>query len=181
MAVAQPSATAFYRPRGLGMDLNGNFYVADTGGARVVKLNGLDGAVEMQEGGPDTGLGAGQPVDVLALPSGAIYAVTAEDGVLWRLDTRESWQVLSPANTFDSPHLAGLTTGNFFVGNPEGRQILYFNSQGRPLGRLNSENFEKPVGVAALILETDVLLAVTDSASCRLSLWRAPLEALPGE
>lgn len=181
VAVAQPSATAFYRPRGLGMDLNGNFYVADTGGARVVKLNGLDGAVEMQEGGPDTGLGGGQPVDVLALPSGAIYAVTAEDGVLWRLDTRESWQVLRPANTFDSPHLTGLTTGSFFVSNPESRQILFFNGQGRPLGRLNSEIFQKPVGVAALILETDVLLAVADSASCQLSLWRAPLDALTTE
>lgn len=181
LAVPQPSRTAFYRPRGMAMDLNGNFYVADTGGARIVRLNGQDGAVELQEGGPDTALGQGQPVDVLVLPSGALYAVTAQDGVLWRLDTSESWQVLRPANTFDGPHFAGLTTGRFFVSDPEGRQILYFGANGRPLGMLQDDLFAKPVGVSALILEGEVLLAVTDSLSCRLSLWRAPLEAMPAE
>jgi len=178
-AIPQANTTAFYRPRGMGMDLNGNFYVADTGGARVVALNGGDGTVELQEGGPDSVLGQGQPVDVLALPTGAIYTITAQDGRLWRLDTGESWPAVAPANTFDGPHLAGLTTSNFFVSDPERRLILYYNQDGQPLGQLSSELFAKPVGVGALIMEGGVLLAVSDSAACQVSLWRAPVEALP--
>lgn len=178
-AIPQENTTAFYRPRGMGMDLNGNFYVADTGGARVVALNGGDGTVELQEGGPDSVLGQGQPVDVLALPTGAIYTITAQDGRLWRLDTGESWPAVAPANTFDGPHLAGLTTSNFFVSDPERRLILYYNQDGQPLGQLSSELFAKPVGVGALIMEGGVLLAVSDSAACQVSLWRAPVEALP--
>lgn len=178
-ALAQPSGTAFYRPRGMGMDLNGNFYVADTGGARVVKLVAGDGSVELQVGGPDSPLGQGQPVDALVLPTGAFFAVTAQDGTLWRLDTGESWPAVAPANTFDAPHFAGLTTSNFFLSDPERRTILYFSGAGAPLGQLRSELLTKPVGIGALILEGNVLLAVADSVSCQLSLWRAPLDVLP--
>ena len=161
------------------MDLNGNFYVADTGGARIVKVNGADGGVELQVGGPDSALGQGQPVDVMTLPTGALYVVTAQDGTLWRLDTGESWPAVAPANTFDGPHLAGLTTSYFFISDPERRLILYYNERGQPLGQLSSELFAKPVGVSALILENDVLLAVADSAACQLSLWRAPVDRMP--
>ncbi|RLT38535.1 MAG: hypothetical protein DWI57_11845 [Chloroflexi bacterium] len=179
IAIAQPSATAFYRPRGMGMDLNGNFYVADTGGARVVKLSGTDGSVELQIGGPDSLLGQGQPVDVMVLPTGAIYAVTAQDGALWRLDTGESWPAVAPANTFDAPHLAGLPTSAFFLSDPERRLITYYSQEGRALGQLRSDLFAKPVGVGALIMNGEVLLAVSDSAACQVTLWRAPLDALP--
>ncbi len=179
-ALPQPSGTTFYRPRGMGIDLSGNFYVADTGGARVIKLSGSDGSVELQLGGPDSLLGQGQPVDVMVLPIGAIYVVTAQDGVLWRMDTGESWPVVAPANTFDSPHLAALTTSAFFVSDPERRLITYFSPEGRPLGQLRSDLFAKPVGVSALILDgSDMLLAVSDSAACQVTLWRAPLDALP--
>lgn len=178
-AIPQANETTFYRPRGMGMDLIGNFYVADTGGARVVALNGRDGAVELQVGGPDSALGQGQPVDVLVLPTGAVYAITAQDGRLWRVDTGESWPAVVPANTFDGPHLAGLTTSNFFVSDPERRLVLYYSQTGQPLGQLSSELFAKPVGVGGLILDGDVLLAVSDSVACQVSLWRAPVEALP--
>ncbi|MBI3957778.1 MAG: hypothetical protein HY328_03135 [Chloroflexi bacterium] len=179
IAIAQANATAFYRPRGMGMDLNGNFYVADTGGARVVKLSGTDGSIEWQIGGPDSLLGQGQPVDVMALPTGALYVVTAQDGTLWRLDTGESWPAVAPANTFDAPHLAGLTTSAFFLSDPERRLITYYSQEGRPLGQLRSDLFAKPVGVGVLIMNGEVLLAVSDSAACQVTLWRAPLETLP--
>jgi len=179
-AIAQPSGTSFYRPRGMGMDLSGNFYVADTGGARVVKLSSGDGAVELQLGGPDSLLGQGQPVDVLVLPTGAIYVITAQDGTLWRMDTGESWPAVAPANTFDAPHLAGLPTSSFFLSDPERRLITYFSPDGRPLGQLRSDLFAKPVGVGALVVDgSEVLLAVSDSAACQITLWRAPLDALP--
>jgi len=179
-AIAQPSATSFYRPRGMGIDLNGNFYVADTGGARVVKLSSGDGSVELQLGGPDSLLGQGQPVDVMVLPTGAIYVITAQDGTLWRMDTGESWPAVAPANTFDAPHLAGLPTSSFFLSDPERRLITYFSPEGRALGQLRSDLFAKPVGVGALVVDgSDVLLAVSDSAACQVTLWRAALVALP--
>ena len=179
LAIAQPNETAFYRPRGMGMGLDGSFYVADTGGARVVQLTGVDGAVAFQSGGPDSPLGQGQPVDVLALPTGALYVVTAQDGTLWRLDTGESWPAVAPANTYDAPHLAGLTTSFFFLTDPERRLITYYNESGRALGQLRSDIFAKPVGVGALIVDEQVNLVVSDSNACQISLWRAPLAALP--
>ncbi|MEI2419810.1 hypothetical protein V6O07_06025, partial [Arthrospira platensis SPKY2] len=104
--------TSFYRPRGMGVDVGGSLLVADTGGARVVMLS-PGGQVMAQFGGPDTLLGQGQPVDAAALPNGALWAVTAEDGRLWRLDQGVGWGVVPRTNTFDAPHLAGLTNSAF--------------------------------------------------------------------
>ena len=64
-AEALMARTGFYRPRGLDADWAGACYVADTGGGRVVIVDS-DGSVAAEFGGPDSALGAGQPVDVLA-------------------------------------------------------------------------------------------------------------------
>lgn len=170
--------TAFYRPRGLGVDITGQFFVADTGGARVVMFN--ESQVIGQFGGPDTPLGQGQPVDALALPNGAIWAVSAEDGRLWRLDTGQGRAVTARANTFDAPHFAGLTNSTFFLSDPERRLVLYLHQDGTPAGQFRAEQFAKPVGLAAAELDGRLLLAVSDSEACAVSVWSMPLDRLPG-
>ncbi|HUW13690.1 MAG TPA: PA14 domain-containing protein, partial [Anaerolineae bacterium] len=77
--------SAFYRPRGLGLDALGNLYVADTGGVRIVKL-GPGGQVLMQKGGPEEPIGPGQPTDAAISRQGEIYVVEALSGTVWWLD-----------------------------------------------------------------------------------------------
>lgn len=177
-ADALPLGTSFYRPRGMGVDVGGNLLVADTGGARVVMLS-PGGQVMAQFGGADTLLGQGQPVDAIALPNGALWAITAEDGRLWRLDQGVGWAVVPPTNTFDAPHLAGLTNSAFFLTDPEGRRVIYLDVLGQPLGFFGQDAFAKPVGIDAALGPAGVLVAVTDSPACAVSLWRIPLDALP--
>jgi sugar lactone lactonase YvrE len=175
--IALEMESTFYRPRGLGVDLAGTLLIADTGGGRIVLLT-PDGSLLTTIGGPDTPLGAGQPVDALALPNGAIWAVTAEDGRLWRLDQGQGQVATARANTFDAPHLAGLPNSTFFVTDPERQLITYFDASGQAAAQFRG-SFAKPVGIDVASREGDLLLAVSDSVACTVSLWRSPLDALP--
>ncbi len=171
-----PLETAFYHPRGLATTPDGDLLVADTGGARVVMLT-TGGKVLAQFGGPDTPLGQGQPVDVLGLSNGGFWAVTAEDGRLWQVESGEGFVAVARANTFDAPHLAGLPTNSFFLTDPERGLLLLFDPTGRPMAQFGGPDvFQKPVGVGAALVDDQVLMAVSDSAACTVSLWRTALE-----
>lgn len=175
-ASGEPQAQAavgasFYRPRGLDLDRSGLRYIADTGGSRLVVL-GVDGTVLGQWGGPDSALGQGQPVDVLFSESGALWAVTAEDGGLWRADMGSRVASLSRSSSIDGPHLAGLPDSTFFLTEPEQGRVVYFSAQGQPLGQLRlPEQPSKPVGVDARLYDGQIFLAVSDVAGCRVSLY----------
>lgn len=165
--------TGFYRPRGFALDGAGNILVADTGGARVVVLD-PSGAFITQYGGIDTGLGQGQPADVLALDT-QVWAIAADHGRLWRMDTMGSFAVSERASTVTGPQLAALPDGSgFFMSDPARRTVLYFVPTGRPAGQLGySDLFANPMGVAAAFGEEGfVHLVVGDSANCSISLWR---------
>jgi len=172
---ALPLETSFYRPRGFDVDVLGNLFVADTGGGRVVVLS-AEGEVIATSGGPDTLLGRGQPVDA-ALINGQLWAVTAEDGRLWRLQESEISRnggitAVQPTNTFDAPHFAALPDRRFFLTDPMRSRVLLYAQNGQPLRQLAlPERLQTPVGVAAAVIEGRTLLAVTDSAACRVSLW----------
>jgi DNA-binding beta-propeller fold protein YncE len=165
--------TGFYHPRGFAVDWAGNIAVADTGGARVAVLDAA-GTFLTQYGGLETGLGQGQPVDVLALGN-QLWAIAADHGRLWRLDLMGSLTVTDRANTLTGPQLAGLPDGSgFFMSDPVRRTVLYFAPSGQPLGQLGyADTFINPMGVAATF-GTDgfVNLVVGDSAACSISLWR---------
>ncbi len=174
-----PTETAFYRPRGMDVSVTGDVLIADTGGARAVLLTSM-GQVVNQFGGPDTPLGAGQPVDVLASANGIIWLVTAEDGRLWRLDTGQGFAAVAPSNTFDAPHLAGLPDSRFFLTDPERQLVFLYDPFGQPLGQFGGpDKFIRPVGVSAARIGDQVYIAVSDSPACAVSLWRAPVDGLP--
>lgn len=173
-----PLATSFYRPRGLAVDPAGNLIVADTGGGRAVILQS-DGQAAEQYGGRETLLGRGQPVDALWV-DGALWAVSAEDGRLWRLDTGGSMTAIQPTNTLDGPHLAGLPDGRFFVSDPGRGLVLLHGANGQPLGQFAAPGvIVTPTGIDVSSNGDRVNLAVVDSAACTISLWQAPLTALP--
>ena len=163
--------TGFYRPRGLAVDTTGNIGIADTGGARVVLLD-TAGVPFAQFGGQGTVLGSGQPVDVVTV-NGEWWAVSAENGRLWRLNGMGSLPAIPRTNTLTGPHLAALPDGAFFLSDPARRSVLYFAPNGRPLAQLGyADAFLNPTGVAAAGRDGLVYLAVADSALCRITLWR---------
>jgi hypothetical protein len=173
-----PASTSFYRPRGLAVDGLGNLLVADTGGGRVVIMQS-DGSQIGQFGGPDTPLARGQPVDVLAAGP-FLWAVTAEDGRLWRLDTVGAITAVQPTNTLNGPHLAALPDGSFFLSDPERGMVLYHTADGQPRGQLAAPGgLLHPTGVDGQLLNEVVYLAVVDSGNCTLSWWAAPVTELP--
>jgi hypothetical protein len=169
--------TGFSHPRGLAVDSAGNIVVADTGGARVVVLDAT-GAPLAQIGGPETGLGQGQPNDVLAINE-QLWAVAADHGRLWQLDTLGSIAVSERASTVTGPQLAGLPDGSgFFMSDPVRRTVLYFAPSGQLIAQLGyADRFANPVGVATAFGESGfVHLLVGDSAACTLSLWRLRMQ-----
>jgi hypothetical protein len=172
-----PLTTGFYRPRGLAVDENGYILVADTGGARVVLLD-HDGQQLGAWGGLETALGRGQPVDVLA-QDGAYWAITAEDGRLWRLDVLGSVALFPRVSSVNGPHLAALPGGGFFVTDPGRRAVIYHTVSGEPLGELPyTADLVAPTGVAAGVVEEMIYVAASDSVACTVSLWRTPRETL---
>jgi DNA-binding beta-propeller fold protein YncE len=168
--------TGFYKPRGLGVDAVGNIAVADTGGARVALLDPSGGQLA-QFGGQQTRLGVGQPVDTVAV-DGRWWALTAEEGRLWQLDTLGSLAVVERANTLTGPQLAALEDGSgLFVSDPIRRTVIFLAPTGEPLGQLAyPDAFANPMGVAAARAEDGLVqLIVTDSAACQVSAWHVRL------
>lgn len=162
---------AFYRPRGIAVDALGLIYVADTGGARVAVVQ-PDGAVTAVFGGVDSALGRGQPADVIA-EGGAIWAIAAEEGRLWRLDTLGSFTAIQPTDTINGPHLAS-SGERLFLSDPARQQVIALDARGMPLGALADVGaFALPTGVTAWQEGEATLLAVADTAACAVTLWRA--------
>lgn len=170
--------TSFYRPRGLDVDEQGVIAVADTGGARVILLE-PSGRTILQYGGPETDIGSGQPVDAM-LKENMAWAVTAEDGRLWRLMDESGLTALPRANTIDGPHLASLPGGGFFLTDPVMRSIRYHAGTGQPLAEyINADTVQTPVGIAAYEVNGQFHVVVADSAACTVTLWRGDVDALP--
>ncbi len=173
----RPQAVSFYRPRGLGVDAVGNLAVADTGGARIAFLAGSGEALG-QVGGPDTAIGRGQPVDVVSTAASR-WGITAEDGRLWQLEGGGSITAVQPTDTLNGPQLAATPSGALFVSDPARRVVLYLAATGQPLAFFAPPDLQLPTGVAATVVDELLYLAVVDSATCELGLWRTPLTMLP--
>ncbi len=171
-------ASTFYRPRGFAIDGLGGVLMADTGGARVVQLDPA-GVQLNQFGGQGSLLGRGQPVDALATGNN-LWAISAEDGRLWHLNSGGSFTAIQPTNTLNGPHLAALPDGSFFVSDPGRGTVLYLDAAGQPRGQLVAAgSLSVPTGVDVMVLNEIAYLAVVDSSNCTLSWWQAPLFSLP--
>ncbi|MEZ4674371.1 MAG: hypothetical protein R2932_09025 [Caldilineaceae bacterium] len=173
----RPLATSFYHPRGFAVDELGNLLVADTGGGRISQV-GPGGDELGVVGGQGTQLGRGQPTDVVGV-NGLRWAITAEDGRLWQLDSGGSLSAIERTNTLNGPHLAALADGRLFVSDPTRRLVLYLAATGQPLAQFSAPTITMPTGVGAAMIDEWLYLAIVDTANCQLSLWRTAPETLP--
>jgi sugar lactone lactonase YvrE len=166
-----PLQTGFYHPRGLGIDKVGNMAVADTGGGRVVIVE-PGGTQAGQFGGQGSLLGRGQPVDALAA-EGVLWAVSAEDGRLWNLNSGGSMTSVQPTGTVDGPQLASLADGRLLVSDPARSTFLLLAASGQPLGQFAyAGELATPTGIAATRIGDGNIIAVADTRACTLSVWR---------
>jgi hypothetical protein len=184
----------FYRPRGVAVDGGGIIYLADTGGARIAALT-PEGGLLTAFGGTETRLGRGQPAAV-ATTSRALWAIAAEDGRLWQLNTLGSLTAIQPTDTINGPHIATFRPGaaagapgsiatlatstndalerSLFISDPARSIVTWFAESGQPLGALADDGaFDQPTGVAVIQRGEETLLAVMDTARCEVSIWRA--------
>jgi DNA-binding beta-propeller fold protein YncE len=168
-----PVQASFYRPRGFAVDELGTILVADTGGARVVVLEPTgDFAAEL--GGQGSSLGAGQPVDAV-FTNGAIWAVTAEDGRLWNVSVDAGLTLLPRTDTVNGPHLTELPGGRMLLSDPLNNGIWLLEGTGEPVRYFTyPAELMQPTGIDARLEGNMLYLAVTDSATCTLSLWQTP-------
>jgi DNA-binding beta-propeller fold protein YncE len=173
-----PMTVSFYHPRGIVNNPAGGLLVADTGGGRVAML-GEDGASLGEFGGRDSPLGRGQPVDDIGA-NGALWAVAAEDGRLWRLDRNGSILAFQPTNTLNGPQLAALPDGGFFLTDPARALVQFHTANGQPRGQIDlSGRLVTPTGISALVYNDLISLAIVDTTTCTLSWWQAPAASLP--
>ena len=162
-----------YRPRGLDVAANGDYWIADTGGVRVLQAD-AEGRLLRQLGGPEDELGPGQPTDVALSPGGLLFVVEPIAGLLWKIDPeggRRERFAGPQANTIESPHLAIGADGRVVLTDPEGSRVLLLTPDGRPLAQLGTRGtaagqFGRPVGVA---LTPDGAIVVSDPDLCRVT------------
>lgn len=89
------------------------------------------------------------------------------------LTTSGSITAVAPSNTFDTAHFADLPDGSFFLTDPMRSTLLYYGADGQPLRQFAFPCiFVTPVGIDAAIIDARIYLAVNDSATCTVSLWR---------
>ena len=166
-----PLATSFYRPRGFAVDAEGGYAVADTGGGRLAVL-AADGQQVFQFGGQGSLLARGQPVDAVAV-NGVYWVVSAEDGRLWNSNIDGSMTAVRPTNTIDGPHLAGLPDGRLLLSDPARSTFWLLTAQGQPAGQFAyAGQLDLPTGIAAREDAAGILIAVSDTRRCSVSLWR---------
>jgi DNA-binding beta-propeller fold protein YncE len=150
-------AAQLYHPRGLAIDLDGNLYVADTGGCRVVKL-APTGEVVAKFGSKGTGKGQFvEPTDVVVAANGLMYVADAGNRRVVTLDAAGGYvgEWAAPQSVaYNGIHLALSQTGLLLVTDPESGRLLGYDSAGRLLqqtGRKGAEpgQLATPVGVLA--------------------------------
>ena len=166
-----PLQTSFYRPRGFAVDGAGGYVVADTGGGRLVVL-AADGQQVFEFGGQGSLLSRGQPVDAVET-NGVYWVVSAEDGRLWNTNVDGSMTAVQPTNTIDGPHLAALPDGRLLLTDPARSTFWLLTAQGQPTGQFAyAGQLDLPTGIAALADAEGILIAVSDTRRCSVSLWR---------
>jgi len=149
----------------LDVSAEGDLFIADTGGSRVV-WSDASGQMIAVFGGANTKFASSQPTDVAVDDAGFLYVPDPANGLFWQIqiDTGEMLSAPGPkSNTVESPHVATAEDGRIFLTDPENGRILIFDQQLRPLAELGGKGnapgqFSRVVGIAVgqgMVVSTD--------------------------
>ncbi len=175
-AGAQDAGVAFYGPRGIAVDGQGNVWVTDTGNKRVLKFD-PNGRLLGQWGG--SGAGEGQflePVGIAIDSKGQIFVADTWNRRVQVFDAQfsflrqwgvEAWEGQSVAN---KPYLAVDGGGNVYVTDVETHRVIKFGSDGQVLavwGKRGADlsSFNLPTGIA---VDVQGNILVSDTANSRV-------------
>ena len=164
----------FYRPRGLWVDGQGDLWVADTGGIRILHLDAAGQRLAQIGGKDEPPVGQGQPTDVAVGPGGDIWVAEATNGILWHLaaDAAIVKSVgVTPAGTLEGPHLATDSDGRVYVTDPGGFRVIILAPDGAPVGQFGAEGnepgqFRQLLGIA---VSSENLVLVVDTQACKVT------------
>jgi hypothetical protein len=102
-----------------------------------------------------------------------LWAISAEDGRLWNLNSGGSMTAVQPTGTVDGPQLAELADGRLLVSDPGRSTFLLLAASGQPLGQFAyAGELTTPTGIAATRIGDGNIIAVADTRACTLSVWR---------
>jgi len=126
----------FYKPRGFGIDAQGNLYVADTGRSRLVKLS-PSGEFLLEVGARGSGpVQFIEPNAVAIAPTGEVYATDLPNRRIQRLAADLSYIgefAIPVAGPAAGPYIAFASDGTLFITAPEGHKIQRYAKDGRLL------------------------------------------------
>ncbi|MGB1251069.1 MAG: flippase activity-associated protein Agl23 [Candidatus Promineifilaceae bacterium] len=171
----------FYGPRSIDVH-DGQLYIMDTGNHRV-QIVDTEGNYISQVGSKGFTLGQfSEPVGLAIDDKGFIYVAEAWNRRIQQLNEQLvgffEWEVDAwEGNSLDNkPYIAlDESNGRVYVTDPEGHQVLIFNTIGEYLGRFgrfgtDSQSFNLPTGIA---VDNDGNVYVVDSANNRVEKFRS--------
>ncbi|TAK32112.1 MAG: hypothetical protein EPO21_15925 [Chloroflexota bacterium] len=166
-------ALQMYHPRGFDIDSQGNFYIADTGKSRILKVD-PSGTLLTAWGAP--GMGDGQfrePSDVAVDRNGNIYVADTNNNRIQKLDSQgrfvKSWVAPADSGGVSGPRLSLDAEGNLYLTGGSGQLYAFtqngelkmaFGSTGGPDLKL-----ETPRGIA---VDRQGLVYVAESGANRI-------------
>jgi DNA-binding beta-propeller fold protein YncE len=140
-----------FRPRGLSIDPQGNLYVADTGGSRVLQLSGAGQVLRQwdNQGGYDLN----QPTGVAVDATGNVYVAEPIEGRLDKIAADGAVVAVRRIDTSDTllgPHIAIAPNGQIVVTAPARSNVAVFDSDLSEVATLGqgATPFQQPVGIA---------------------------------
>lgn len=161
------------RSRGIGAGVNGEIWIANTPGQRVVSVD-ADGNVLQEIILPSVSADASgmQPVDVALMDDNTLFVTDVAGHFLYRFSLAGyllSSQPLSVANALDGAHLAVDSEGMLYLTDPEAGRVVQLDASGVPQRtwsvRTTITEDAKAVGIA---VGDDGTIWVADSPGGRL-------------
>ncbi|TMC60863.1 MAG: TIGR03663 family protein [Chloroflexi bacterium] len=168
---------AFYGPRAVAVDSEGNVWVVDTGNKRVVKFD-ANGRPLGAFGGAGTSAGQfAEPVGIAISPrTGDIYIADTWNHRVQRFD--KNFQALAQFNVtgwdttsvLNKPYIALDSNDNVYVTDPDNHRVFKYGNDGKLLAVLGKpgtdlSSFNEPTGIA---LDAADNLFVSDSINNRV-------------